>query len=157
MNVEFINPFLKAVVNVLQTMTSTTVTPGKPFLKEAKQKSIGDVTGIVGLTGPVNGSLALSFSEAAIFHVVSNMFGEACKELNDEVTDAVGELTNMICGDARRVLAEKGHAFQASIPTVVTGKTHAVTHTAQGSVIIIPFAIDRDDALFVEVCFEEEK
>jgi CheY-specific phosphatase CheX len=39
---------------------------------------------------------------AAILQVVANMFGEACKERNDAIRGAVGEITNMICGDARR-------------------------------------------------------
>ena|SRR5438132_14372821 len=101
MDVTFINPFLEAAVNVLQTMAFTETQVGKPFLKGKTPLSQGDVTGIVGLTGDKNGSLAVSFSEAAILQVVSNMFGEVCKEMNDDVRDAVGEITNMICGDAR--------------------------------------------------------
>ncbi|HEY7492905.1 MAG TPA: chemotaxis protein CheX, partial [Candidatus Tectomicrobia bacterium] len=66
MNVEFINPVLEAVINVLKTMAFTDPTPGKPFLKKKGDPSQGDITGIVGMTGPVNGSLAVSFSESAI-------------------------------------------------------------------------------------------
>jgi chemotaxis protein CheX len=102
MNVTFINPFLGAVVNVLKTMAFTDPTPGKPFVKTSNELSQGDVTGVIGLTGPVKGSIAVSFTEAAILHVVSNMFGEPLSEINCEVEDAVGELSNMICGDARR-------------------------------------------------------
>ena len=129
MNVAFINPFLAAVVHVLQTMAFTETRVGKPCLKGKSPLSQGDVTGIVGLIGEQHGSLAVSFSEAAILQVVSNMFGEECKEINDEVRDAVGELTNMICGDARRILAEQGHQFQAAIPTVIDGKGHKTSVT----------------------------
>ena len=80
MNVAFINPFLEAAVKVLQTMAFTEPQVGKPFLKGKTPVSQGDITGIVGLTGDMNGSLAVSFSEAAILQVVSNMFGEAFKE-----------------------------------------------------------------------------
>ena len=75
MNVTFINPFLNAVVKVVKTMAFVEPEPGRPFLK-TESVSLGDVTGVVGLTGPVNGSVAVSFSEGAILHIVSSMFGE---------------------------------------------------------------------------------
>jgi len=130
---------------------------GKPFLKDKTAVSQGDITGIVGLTGDANGSLAVSFSEAAILQVVSNMFGEAFKEINDEVSDAVGEITNMICGDARRILAEKGYQFQGAIPTVIDGKSHKICHIFRGPVLVIPCTIGEAGGFFLEVCFEENR
>ena len=157
MNVEFINPFLEAVINVLKTMAFTNPKPGKPFLKKKGEPSQGDVTGIVGMTGPVNGSIAVSFSEQAILQVVSNMFGEDFKELNGEIQDAVGELSNMISGDARRMLAEKGYQFEASIPTVITGKDHRISHIVAAPSLVIPFTIHGDHPFFVEACFEDDR
>ena len=154
MNVEFINPFLEAVVNVLKTMASTEAVNGKPFLKDKDEPAEGDVTGVIGLTGPVNGSLALSFSEPAILEVVSNMFGESASEIDGEVCDAVGELTNMISGDARRKLEEKGHSFQAAIPTIIRGPNHKISHSIPGPTVVIPFTIGGDKAFFVETAFE---
>ena len=156
MNVEFINPFLGAVVNVLKMMAFTNAVAGTPFVKQKAQPSQGDVTGVLGLTGPVNGSIALSFSEAAILEVVTNMFGEAFKEVNSEVQDAVGELSNMVCGDARGVLESKGYAFQGSIPTVISGAGHSITHSIPAPSVVIPFTTDQGHAFFVEVSFEEE-
>jgi chemotaxis protein CheX len=156
MNVEFVNPFLEAVVNVLKTMAFTEPKPGPPFLKQKNTPSQGDITGILGLTGPVNGSMAVSFSEKAILHIVSNMFGEACKEIDEDVQDAVGELSNMICGDARRVLEGKGQVFEASIPTVVSGKEHRFTHCVPGPSLVVPFTLDEHGNFFVEICFESE-
>ena len=155
MNVTFINPFLEAVVNVLKTMAFTEPTPGKPFLKKKSDVSQGDVTGVIGVTGPVKGSVALSFTEAAILHVVSSMFGEECREVNSEVEDAVGELSNMICGDARRMLEGMGHPFQGSIPSIISGKGHKITHIVPGPSIVMPFTVGGGASFFVEVCFED--
>jgi chemotaxis protein CheX len=154
-DVTFINPFLEAAVNVLRTMAFTETQVGAPFLKGKTPLSQGDVTGIVGLIGHKNGSLAVSFSETAILQVVSNMFGEVCKEMNDEVRDAVGEITNMICGDARRILAEHGHQFEAAIPTVIDGKGHKLCHPFPGPVLVIPFTVGEDGKCFLEVCLAE--
>jgi chemotaxis protein CheX len=154
MNVTFINPFLEAVVNVLKTMAFADPQPGKPFLKKRCELSQGDITGVIGLTGPVKGSLAVSFSDAAILHVVSNMFGEECTEVNSEVEDAVGELSNMICGDARRILEGLGYQFQGSIPAVISGKGHKITHSVPGPSIVMPFTIGDGHPFFIEACFE---
>jgi chemotaxis protein CheX len=153
MNVEYINPFLTATVKVIKTMAFTDITPGKPFLKKETVAG-GDVSGVIGITGDTEGSLSLSFPEACICLVVSNMFGEPVEAINGEVEDAVGELTNMISGDARRELAEKGVTLQGGIPTVITGKNHTVKHMTSGPVIAIPFTTQAGDFV-VEVGFRD--
>ena len=154
MQVTYINPFLEAGVNVLKTMAFTDPKPGKPFVKKAGEPSLGDISGIVGLTGPVQGSVAISFSTGAILHIVTSMFGETVTEIDADVKDAVGELSNMICGDARRALEEGGYSFVASIPTVVVGQKHEILHTVPGPSLVIPFTFENDKPFFVDVCFE---
>ena len=87
--------------------------------------------------------------------VVVNMFGETFKEVNSEVQDTVGELSDMVCGDARQVLEAKGYAFQASIPTVISGIGHSITHAISAPSAIIPFTTGQGHAFFVEASFEE--
>jgi len=142
MDVKYINPFLSATINVLKTMAFTEPTPGKPFVKK-DQKAIGDVSGIIGLSGEAVGSLSITFEESTIKHIVTNMFGEEVKELNDEVRDAVGELTNMISGDARRLLQDQNIKIEASIPSIITGKGHTISHMAKGPTIALPFTTEK--------------
>ncbi|MEE9275140.1 MAG: chemotaxis protein CheX [bacterium] len=152
MKVEFVNPFLQATINVISTMAMITPKPGKPRLKEGNL-SRGDVTGIIGLTGPAEGSLAVSFSASCALKIVENMLGEKHTELNDEVADAVGELTNMISGDARAQLQKVGFEFTAAIPTVVRGKDHIVKHISKGGpTVLIPFSTDDGD-FYIEASF----
>jgi chemotaxis protein CheX len=151
MNVEYINPFLKATTNVLKTMAFTDAASGKPYLKK-DQAAGGDISGVIGITGETEGSLSVSFSTAAICFIVSNMFGEKITSITNEVEDAVGELTNMISGDARRELAEKGIVLTAGIPTVISGKDHTIKHMTNGPIIAIPFSTAAGDFI-VEVGF----
>jgi chemotaxis protein CheX len=152
MDVTLINPFINATLNVLETMAFITVTPGKPYVKKGSV-AVGDVTGVLGLTGVANGTIAVTFEEKCILNIVSNMFGETMETLNEEIADAVGELTNMISGQARRELEQMGKAFKAAIPSVVTGKNHSIRHYAKGPKIAIPFNTDGGD-FTIEVCFE---
>ena len=82
------------------------------------------------------------------------MFGEQINEINDEIKDAVGELTNMISGQARRELEEIGKVFQGTIPTVIIGKDHEIQSLTKGPKIAIPFKTDFGN-FTIEVALEE--
>jgi chemotaxis protein CheX len=153
MDVRLINPFINATINVLETMAFMKVTAGKPYLKK-NSVAKGDVSGVLGITGVANGTIAVTFEEKCILSVVSNMFGEPMKELNNEITDAVGELTNMISGQARRELEEMGEIFKSAIPSVITGRNHSLIHYTKGPKIAIPFNTE-NGKFTIEVCFEK--
>lgn len=138
MDVKYINPFLEATVNVVKTMAFLELRPGKPFLKKGAMAQ-GDVSGIIGLTGEVAASLSVSFEFGLIAAIMKNMLGDEIDEINDEVRDAVGEITNMISGDARRILQQQGLNLSASIPTIITGKGHTIKHIIEVAVVVIPF------------------
>ena len=152
MDVLLINPFINATLNVLETMAFIKVRAGKPYLA-VDNVAKGDVTGIIGLTGVTNGTISVTFQEACILRIVSNMLGEEMTVLNSEIADAVGELTNMISGQARKELDEVGKVFKAAIPSVITGAGHSITHYSNGPRIAIPFFTDNGD-FTIEVCFE---
>ena len=152
MDVKLINPFINATLSVLETMAFITVTAGNPYVKK-DNVAVGDVTGVLGLTGVANGTISVSFEEKCILTIVSNMFGETMEKLDDDISDAVGELTNMISGQARRELEQIGKVFKAAIPSVVTGKNHSIRHYSEGPKIAIPFSTEGGE-FTIEVCFE---
>ena len=155
MDVNFINPFLDATIHVLKTMAFIEPVPGTPYLKK-DNLARGDVSGIIGFTGAAIGSMALSFSEGCILKIVSNMLGEEIKEVNGEIEDAVGEITNMVSGVARKNLESLGLSISAAIPSVISGKGHSVSHIMSGPCIIIPFETEQGPFV-VDVCIGENK
>ena len=116
MNVEFINPFLASLMNVLSTMAQTELKP------------------------------ALTIME--------RMLGERPSNINEEVTDMVGEITNMVTGGAKNLLGEKGYEFDMATPIVVSGSNHTITHKCDGPKVLIPFTSDAGNAN-IEVCFDK--
>ena len=154
MDVRFINPFLEATIDVLKTMAFVEPRPGKPYLKK-DDLAKGDVSGIIGFTGAATGSMALSFSEGCILKIVSNMLGEEIKEINGDIKDAVGEITNMVSGSARQKLESLGMSISAAIPTVIAGKGHSVSHIMSGPSIIIPFETDQG-SFVVDICMSDQ-
>ena len=154
MKVDFVNPFLISTINVIKTMANTEVKAGEFFLKSDKSAK-GDVTGIVGLRGAqAKGSLAITFTEPAILHIYSQMLGEKAEKISEDLIDCVGEITNMICGGAKAILAERGYKFEMAIPSMIAGKDHTVSHKTNGKITCIPLETIKG-SFFIEICFEE--
>ncbi len=142
MNVELINPFIAATVNVLKTMARTDPKHGTPSIKQGS-KTWGDVTGLIGMAGDgVCGSLIISFDEPCILKIVSNMLMEDFKEINNDVLDAVGEITNMISGGTKSALSEKGYNFNMATPMMITGKNISLSQLSKTPVITVPFTTE---------------
>ncbi len=153
MNVEFINPFLESILNVLATMAQMEATAEKPFLKK-NSIAKGDVTGIIGMAGEqTKGSLAITFTEKTIIHITSQMLGEEIELLDETAIEMAGEITNMVTGGAKAILANKGYKFELAIPSMVVGKDHIISHNSNGPIIIVPFTTSAGD-FFIELCFE---
>lgn len=154
MNAEFVNPFIAGLLNVLETMAQTTLSPGKPKRKNSDVAS-GDVSGLIGMVGPnIKGSMSITFEEKLILNIMLKMVGEAPETIDAEVADLVGEVTNMICGNAKRDLADKGFEFGMATPVVVSGKQHSISHQVDGPKIILPFNHELGKA-YLEICFDK--
>ena len=136
MRVEYINPFVRAVLAVFSTMLNTTLKRGQPFRKVNCQPRY-EVTGIIGLSGKAKGTVVLSLDREAAMRATEAMLGERPPGINADVTDAVGELTNMIAGNAKAELEQ--YAMSVSLPTVITGKGHCIDFPRAAPAISIPF------------------
>lgn len=138
METRIVDALSASVQGALATMTMTAVERGTPS-QAADSEMVGEVTGIIGLAGPnSNGTLLLSFERATIFLMLENMLGEKFSELTSEVLDAIGEITNILCGDLKRRLAQHGYDIAMATPTVVQGVPVHIAQRGRSSVCI-PF------------------
>ncbi len=138
--VEHINPFIKATIESFSTMIGIEVKPAKIRLKD-DANTTHDISGIIGLSGGARGAIALSFPRDCALDVVSKFIGEEITELNEDVTDAIGELSNIIAGYAKKDLTE--FSIQISLPSVITGEGHKVSDAKDVKAMIIPFVYDK--------------
>ncbi len=139
MDVRYVNPFLRGAVEVLGTMAGISLEPGKPYIKN-RGEAEGDISGLIAINGEAQGSLSVTFHFSLIQAVIRGMLGDEVTEVGTEVRDAVGELTNMISGAARRSLGEDGLSLSAGIPRVIDGPAHKIAHLCRGPVLAIPFS-----------------
>lgn len=152
MDVELAKPFIKATVEVLSTMAFITPKADKPYVKK-NNIATGDVSGLVGLTGDKIGSISISFDKKCAIAIVKNMLGDDIQDVIQDVKDAVGEIANMVSGQARAGLSEMGMSMQGSTPTVIMGDGHTISHVTNAPIMAIPFSTD-DGKFTIEFCFE---
>jgi len=137
MQVKYINPFLKASVNLFKDYLGFKIDPGKPRILPDPQ-NLYEVSGIIGLAGETTGAVVLSFSRETAIKVVSAFEKRKYTALGGEVIDGVGELINIIAGNAKKDLLD--FRIEISLPGVITGQTYQI-HWPEGiPVVAIPFA-----------------
>lgn len=135
----FIKAFVSSVQNVFATMLQMPVTLGAPKLKETPATTF-DVSGIIGMSGDVVGSVALSFPTETASRVVSLLSGANVDPASPDFADAIGELVNMVSGGAKAQFT--GKKVSISCPSVVSGKGHIVQTPKGTPSVSIPCQTD---------------
>lgn len=136
MKVKYINPFIAATVNLFKEYLGLKLESGKPYVLPDPQ-DLMEVSGIIGLAGETVGAVVLSFSRETAIAVISKMEQTTYTALGGEVIDGVGELVNIIAGNAKKDLLE--FRIEISLPGVITGNSYRI-HWPEGiPVVAIPF------------------
>lgn len=139
MDASYISPFISSIQNVFSTMLQLPVEIGEPALKQGREPS-HDVSGIIGMSGDVVGSVVLSFTEEAAGSIVALFSGEQYATDSPDFADAVGELVNMVSGNAKAGF--EGKNVSISCPSVVVGKGHQVARQTDIPCVVIPCNTD---------------
>jgi chemotaxis protein CheX len=150
-DVNFLNPFIEATVNTLKIQCSFNCTPGKPFIKNNSFDMKVDIAGVIAITSDqFKGNISVCFTEKIFLHLMSNMLGEECSEINSEMEDGAGELVNIIFGQAKMTLNQLGYTLQKAIPTIVRGGDLIIKHIVTVSTFILPFNSDLGE-FYIEI------
>jgi chemotaxis protein CheX len=129
-----IMPFVNSTSNVCSTMLKLQPKIGKPHLKDDAKTSY-DVSGIIGFSGEIVGSVVISFQLETARQLVNAMAGMEVEPKSADFVDAIGELANMIIGSAKKDL---GLLANISVPTVIIGHDHIVGRLSGVPCVVIP-------------------
>ena len=146
----YIKPFVVAAKKVFETMIDVPFSLGKPMLKTGSQVPPHEISSIIGLSGSVSGSVVISLSPAVAFLLVSALLGDEVSELDDDCIDAIGEICNMIAGNAKTDFPSSNNAI--STPSVVVGK-HKVSYPTGLPIITIPCITEKGE-MFIEIALK---
>jgi chemotaxis protein CheX len=115
----FLATINRYVPEVMQTMVGITANPASGNSKAPQPTSLVGVTGSIGLSGKVNGMVYTAFSYTLAQQVAEKILGGSASD--QDVSDVVAELTNMITGNLKSQLCDMGFNCSLSIPSVVRG------------------------------------
>lgn len=97
------------------------------------------ISGIIGLAGMRKGVLAIHLPNAVALAITGSFLGMEVNEINEDVEDAVGELANMLGGNIKTILSEKGRDIELSMPSTICGRQYDFQSTKEAERYLIPF------------------
>lgn len=136
MRAEWINPFLFSLANTFETVLGCPIQRGSLKLRDGS-RAAHEVSGIIGLSGEIAGMAVLSLSRSLALKAASTMLMSDAQEIDEEVIDAVGELTNIVAGAAKSDLGP--YQLSIGLPSVITGLNHCVRFPSNVTPIVAPY------------------
>lgn len=135
---------IEAAQEIFSTMVMMEVSAveGTPDGLSSFQDSI---SGVIGLTGTHKGVLAIHLPHVVAMAITGSFLGMDVDSINEDVEDAVGELANMMGGNVKSILSEKGRDIELSMPTTIQGKRYEFEPTREVERLVIPFTSENGD------------
>ncbi len=115
-----------ATKKVFETMVTMNIEQKQAALLDKTEIST-DVICIITIAGDYHGVIGLFCSNNLSLKIATNMLEEEQKTISGDIRDAMGEITNMIAGTAKRTLSDKYGEMSLSIPIVMTGNDMILT------------------------------
>ena len=129
---------VEAVEEIFTSMVMMEVSVREETQPEA-HPLIDSISGVIGLAGTHKGVLAIHLPHRVAIAITGSFLGMDVEEINSDVEDAVGELANMLGGNVKSILSEKGRDIDLSLPTTISGKEYDYQTNKDAEKIIIPF------------------
>jgi chemotaxis protein CheX len=137
---EFINPFLQAATEVLESELGSTPTRGSVGLQRSAYTS-NDVTAVVAVTGEIQGAVMFAMTGDTARAMVSRMMGQEFPEFDALAQSGIAEIGNVITGRAAVLLAEAGFPSDLAPPMLLVGRGTMVS-TLDVQRLVIPLETD---------------
>lgn len=120
---EILDSIRRSANNVFATMLGVELGSGEASIEQGTPEANDGVVSIVGVAGAWVGTGVIVCSPELACRVCNRMLMTNNSTINEEVLDAVAELTNMIIGCVKTDLEAQLGPLGLSIPTVVLAGT----------------------------------
>ncbi|MDR3335154.1 MAG: chemotaxis protein CheX [Treponema sp.] len=150
----YIKPFIEVCQLVFRSFVGTEIRAERPYFLDKVTFDGLDVSGVIGLTGQARGAVVLSMHRTLAIRLTSQLTGTSHTELDGDTMDAIGEIVNIIAGNAKQKL-EDSFRLIISLPTIVMGSEHIIKWpTNRTRILCIPFGIFEDEVFHLSVALE---
>jgi len=121
-NADIVAAIVTSAEEVFSTMFGMEVPSEEiPLPQDVASAPASGIISLIGLTGPWAGTGSISCNAELACTLSSKLLMDEFTEVNEEVLDAVAEVTNMIIGNVKNVLEAKVGEMGLSTPTVIYG------------------------------------
>ncbi len=139
-----------ATCDVFSSMLDVDLTTGSA-LKDGNTQMQSNITSVLNLGGDIDGIVGVHCSGKAAKKITGAFLGMVFDELDSDVEDAIGEVTNMVAGNLKISFAKVGIDVQLSIPTTVVQDSYNLERLSNSVEIVVPFCMDDGDKFWVEL------
>lgn len=127
-----------------------------PPLETGKEVLGCHISGLIGLTGDLTAMLGIHCPRDVGLAVTGAMLGMEPEEIDADVKDALGEISNMLAGGIKERLSAQQINLELAIPTTVTGKSFTISAPKGSSRVVVPFTIEQG-RFFVEIKYQHNQ
>jgi len=140
------------VLEIFSTMVGIEITR-KEVEVDAATSFKDSATAMVGLAGVFNGLVSMHTSKKLAMTFASAMLGMELEEMNEDVTDALGEIANMLGGSFKHHFVLGGHEVRLSIPSVIMGDEYSISAGNLTDTLTMMFDCG-GEAFLISICLE---
>ena len=153
---ELVGMVRDATEDVFTTMLGIEIARNDAYLDTAAAMSSNGVVSFIGLAGPWAGTGSISCTAQCACRISGQLMMSEYQAVDDEVLDAVAEVTNMIIGNVKTKLEERLGPMGLSIPTVIYGRNFSSRTLGKQEWTIVPFLCG-DERIEVQLCLAPKK
>ena len=143
------NEIISATKEVFDTMIMQEVQEEAPFYGQTGDID-SNISAMIGLGGDLRGLLAIHCTAAVAKGITGSFLGMDVEELDEDVKDAIGEVSNIVAGDLKVFFGKHSIEANLAIPTSVIGKDYKTGGMTNATRVVVPFST-ADGKFWVEL------
>jgi chemotaxis protein CheX len=141
----------QATIQVFSTMLGAEVQVVETLVEKGMPESTDGLVSFIGLAGTWAGTGSLSCSKILGCRICSQMLMTETATIDEDVLDAVAEVTNMVIGSVKTDLETVLGPLGLSIPTVVFGRNFTTKSAGSTDWTVVRFRWE-EEILSVKMC-----
>ncbi|MCC7417913.1 MAG: chemotaxis protein CheX [Acidobacteria bacterium] len=138
---EIVANLIRATTDVFETMVLKRIDLIDPA-KEIPPRAGSQVAATVGFTGHRCGAVVFHAGADVAREIAGALLAMPAAEVNGEMADAIGEVTNMIAGTLRTRMASLEPAWAIAVPTVTIGSDFVTRYATDAARVLCAFDME---------------
>ncbi|MCP4150248.1 MAG: hypothetical protein GY757_21045 [bacterium] len=125
-NLEFIEPIYNSTINLFSNFLNLDIREKSITMRNPLVPKF-EISALLGISNvDMEGKMVLNLSRKLALSIYEILLNEKIDEFSEEVKDAVGEILNMITGNAKKDFQKKNIYYHLSTPFIVEGKEQII-------------------------------